>query len=203
MGTRNLTMVIRHGETKVAQYGQWDGYPDGQGRTIVDFIKDTDLGEFEKVLDRCRFVDNRKQKSIDKWFKSIGVTDGWMNMEQAELYHKKYPLLTRDNGAGVLHLLMESNDKILWLQDSSNFAYDALFCEWAYVIDLDKKQLEVYKGFNKEPIDKRSRFNNENLLDKNSEYTVVAPYMTIPFKDIERKSVDTIIEEMNNLVEEE
>lgn len=30
MGTRNLTMLISDGETKVAQYGQWDGYPGEQ-----------------------------------------------------------------------------------------------------------------------------------------------------------------------------
>ena len=27
MGTRNLTCVFKDGEYKVAQYGQWDGYP--------------------------------------------------------------------------------------------------------------------------------------------------------------------------------
>jgi len=29
MGTRNLTIVTSNGKTKVAQYGQWDGYPGG------------------------------------------------------------------------------------------------------------------------------------------------------------------------------
>ena len=27
MGTRNLTVVYLDGQYKVAQYGQWDGYP--------------------------------------------------------------------------------------------------------------------------------------------------------------------------------
>ena len=31
MGTRNLTMVIQDQQTRIAQYGQWDGFPDGQG----------------------------------------------------------------------------------------------------------------------------------------------------------------------------
>lgn len=31
MGTRNLTCVVLDGEFKVAQYGQWDGYPEGSG----------------------------------------------------------------------------------------------------------------------------------------------------------------------------
>ena len=40
MGTRNLTLVKdKEGKTKVAQYGQWDGYPEGQGSTILNFIK--------------------------------------------------------------------------------------------------------------------------------------------------------------------
>ena len=40
MGTRNVTMVIHKGETKVAQYGQWDGTPDGQGVTILGFLSE-------------------------------------------------------------------------------------------------------------------------------------------------------------------
>jgi len=33
MGTRHLSMAYnKGGEVKVAQYGQWDGYPEGQGQ---------------------------------------------------------------------------------------------------------------------------------------------------------------------------
>ena len=40
MGTRNLTAVYIDGEYKVAQYGQWDGYPEGQGMTALTFLRD-------------------------------------------------------------------------------------------------------------------------------------------------------------------
>ena len=44
MGTRNLTMVInQEGETKVAQYGQWDGYPSGVGASVLSFLKNKEL----------------------------------------------------------------------------------------------------------------------------------------------------------------
>lgn len=39
MGTRNLTVVIKKAKPVVAQYGQWDGYPSGQGATVLNFLK--------------------------------------------------------------------------------------------------------------------------------------------------------------------
>lgn len=33
-----------------------------------------------------------------------------------------------------------------------------MFCEWAYVIDLQKGTFEVYEGFQKEPISEDERF---------------------------------------------
>lgn len=49
MGTRNSTLVKSKGKVKVAQYGQWDGYPTGQGQTIADFLNsDVDLEDFAK-----------------------------------------------------------------------------------------------------------------------------------------------------------
>jgi hypothetical protein len=34
MGTRNLIAVFFDGEYRVAQYSQWDGYPEGQGGNV-------------------------------------------------------------------------------------------------------------------------------------------------------------------------
>jgi hypothetical protein len=39
--------------------------------------------------------------------------------------------------------------------DSKGFLSDSLFCEWAYIINLDKEVLEVYEGFQEEESDNR------------------------------------------------
>jgi hypothetical protein len=158
MGTRNLTMVISNGETKVAQYGQWDGYPSGNGVIVLDFLTNTNLDEFKKKLNKVIFTNGNKEKEIQKWLKSIGCENGWMTGEQSKLYQKKYPYLTRDNGANILQMIMDGEEDEIWITDSTEFAGDSLFCEWAYLIDLDKNKLEVYEGFNNEPLTIEDRF---------------------------------------------
>lgn len=170
MGTRHLIMVVHGGETKIAQYGQWDGYPEGQGVTVLNFVrKKAKLAKFKEALKKVRFSTEADEKKKTKFLESIGCKNGWMDMDQADKYHKKYPYNSRDIGAEILELVTNSKDKEIVLVDSTDFAGDSLFCEWAYVIDLDKNQLEAYSGFNKEPLDADERFANI-AKDGESEY---------------------------------
>lgn len=169
MGTRNLTMVIMGGKTRVAQYGQWDGYPKGQGATILNFLKSTDLNHFSGQLKKVRFITEEDKKKREEFLKSIGSTDGWINMEQSAKYDNEFPYDSRDIGGQILKMIDISTDDEIVLIDSTNFAQDSLFCEWAYVVDLDKRKLEVYKGFVKVPPENPdSRFGNE--LPEGEEY---------------------------------
>lgn len=166
MGTRNLTMVIHKEETKIAQYGQWDGYPKGNGVKILTFLRNKKrVKRLTNKLKNVRFATTEDDKKIDKFLKSIGCKDGWMNMEQAEKYHKQYPYNSRDIGADILEMVAYSEDKEIVLHDSTDFAGDSLFCEWAYVIDLDNRKLEVYSGFNKEPVAEGERFAKVAISD--------------------------------------
>lgn len=164
MGTRNLTMVIVDGETKVAQYGQWDGYPSGQGLTALTFLRNTDLEKFKEKLKSAKFIDDEIQKDIDNFLVSIGCNGEYLNLEQSEKYYAKYPSLNRNHGANILNLIMENEGDVI-LRDDSDFAADSLFCEWGYVIDFDKGTFEVYKGFQKKPLTKTQRFSGLNQED--------------------------------------
>jgi hypothetical protein len=46
-----------------------------------------------------------------------------------------------------------------YMIDNSDFIKDSVFCEWAYIINLDTNELEVYKGFQDTP--SNSRYGNK------------------------------------------
>jgi hypothetical protein len=56
-GIRHLIVVILNEEIKVAQYGQWDGHLEGQGKIVMDFIsKKMDFLKFKKTISECKFL---------------------------------------------------------------------------------------------------------------------------------------------------
>lgn len=147
MGTRGLTCVFKNGEYKVAQYGQWDHYPSGQGLVVLNFLKSWDRKHFEKNLDTVSFLTERE--IIETW-KQIGADiakDPWVDLETSNKHKKRYPEMSRDTGAEILDMINEKQN--LRIESNLDFAGDSLFCEWLYLIDLDKNTFEIYEGFNK------------------------------------------------------
>lgn len=162
MGTRNLTAAVIDGEYKIAQYGQWDGYPSGQGATIINFLHDMKkegfLNEFKDKLRQCRWITPEEIRST--WIEFGHDPDkggGFVSFEIANDRGNRYPHLDRDAGAGILSLVAQSESGLA-LNNSIEFAADSLFCEYAYVLDFDKDTLEVYRGFNQSPLDEGERF---------------------------------------------
>lgn len=150
MGTRNLTMLISDGETKVAQYGQWDGYPGGQGLTALKFLKQCDLSKLKEKVSQISFYTKEELEDLQKKLDD--------NSLSYEAFEKLYPEFSRNWAASILEELYNDRLKNKKLKDETDFAADSLFCEWCYVIDLDKKTFEVYEGFNKKPVKEGERF---------------------------------------------
>jgi hypothetical protein len=205
MGTRNLTCVVKDGKFKVAQYCQWDGYPDGQGRTVAEFILkhiNPDGGKsFSEKVDQIVYPSSEE---VEKRWRTVGAKGNWVNMEQAEKFAEKWEHLTRDFGAKILEYIVTTDEPECVL--SEEFAADSLFCEWAYVLDLDKGVLEIYKGFNKRALGKKQRF--RYLQDENkhvaghraktaghrakTEYYPVRLWKKIPFEKVHAVTMDEL-----------
>ena len=172
-------MVVYRGKTKIAQYGQWDGYPAGQGRTVLEFLRSVNLDEFKKKVAKLKWLTKKQGEAID-------ADPNW---------DKHYPYLSRDAGAEVLNAVMygkmhvndypnkkkEINVTVIGLVNRDGFAGDSLFCEWAYVIDLDNEVLEVYDGFNKKPLTEADRFRD---LSKDNDYYPIKLVKSYPLSDL-------------------
>ena len=156
MGTRSLICVVKDGEYRVAQYCQWDGYPEGQGIGVLAFLKSANLEKFKEKLDKVSWI---TYDELEKQWVEAGAEPEarLVSSEVAEKFKNLYPENSRDTGAKILQIIYEA-EKPLKLVNSLDFAADSLFCEWAYVVDLDNNKLEVYEGFNEEPLVEGERF---------------------------------------------
>jgi len=156
MGTRHLTIVVSDGQYKVAQYGQWDGYPTGQGKTVTQFIIDNlrqqdGFDSFKKKIDACKFISHEDLQEKMKDYPQ------YVTFEQEKELDAKFSAFSRNTCAKILDVI-NNNVEPVELQNMIEFANDSLFCEWAWVVNLDNKTLEVFEGFNKSPLDVNERF---------------------------------------------
>lgn len=152
MGTRNLTMVKLDGAIKVANYGQWDGYPTGQGVTVAAFVQ----AYLRHKTTRAEFAEKVAALTFATAAEVDAINADWEATEAAHTaaaakgnYVPKYEMdkfkpYIRDTGANILTLV---NDGVsMPLKDDSEFLKDGLFCEFAYCVDLDAGAVDVYCG---------------------------------------------------------
>jgi hypothetical protein len=129
MGTRNLTVVKNsQGTTKIAQYGQWDGYPSYSGIQALNFLRDEYNQQLVSAkLDVVEFIGDEE---VDTLYKQFETTD-WENKD----FLNAYPGLHRDTGIGILAVVANATDTIKTV-DNTEFANDSLFCEGIYEVDF-------------------------------------------------------------------
>lgn len=143
MGTKSLTAVKLNNDYKVAEYGQFDGYPEVNGVKILHFLKNTmDENAFKNKLNILKKAKTKNDiQSVNKQQKNI-------------------------DGAKVLNYIQ--NKQVDLIIDSIEFAKDDLFCEWAYLIDFDKNTFEIYANNEIQDFDflpnTRKEFENLNLI---------------------------------------
>ena len=117
MGTRHSQCVItKEGDIKVRQYGQWDGYPSGQGVEILKYLRNGDLDKYQEELAKITEV---TEKQIEK----VNESDNWS---------QEYPFLSRDCGSDIHQMIEDGEVPFVQLLDN----YRETWCEGFYIIDF-------------------------------------------------------------------
>ena len=140
MSTRGAYGYRADREDKVT-YNHCDSYPAALGAKIFEYVAKTDLDSMRNVAWHIKLVNRNSIPSTEliaryKKYADIAVSD--------RSYKDWYCLLRKTQGSLYAH-----HQDLEHMIDSREFLYDSLFCEWAYIIDLDTQNLEIYRGFNR------------------------------------------------------
>lgn len=199
MGTRSLICVYYKGRFVVAQYTQFDGYPEGQGLQIFKFLLNpTNIIHLKEGLEHHIYSPtNEELKEIDKKINKFeeeirerNMANGTFTWPHGSL-QQYYPSLSRETGAKIFNIIatagsstssvdptpdtiataeiletnpetapMAKGEKLVPLNLGLEFVNDGLFCEWAYVVDLDSNVFEVFGGSQKKENATSKRFHD-------------------------------------------
>lgn len=141
MGTRGITEVIFEGKTVIAQYGQWDHYPSGQGLVAFKFLKSP--GNIDSLINNLGLIYYPSTAELDNMYAPYTNENGMMTMDDGDRFNNDYPSLTRDTGARILEVIATATESVpIYLSD--DFKDDALMCEGVYTVNLDDRTFTSY-----------------------------------------------------------
>lgn len=142
MGTRSSIGVHVNGKDKLT-YNQYDGYPTGVGKQVYEqicaLIKQHGWDGVVKLATKLKQVKSNK-KFTEKQKEKYG--DLW---EQVSTGKDMYSLLR--GLQGNLGAMLERGI----MTENNDFIKDSLFCEWAYILNVDEQTFEIYRGFQHSP----------------------------------------------------
>lgn len=141
MGTRHVLGFVVGDDEKIG-YGQFDGYPEGVGMDVYNWLKAVDLEQARQAAAELKVVSQDAPPTEEEKKLLKKYHDGHVSSGDPQEW---YALLRRTQGDPAL--ILESG----YVEDSRSFTQDGLFCEWGWIVDFDRNRLEVYEGFHQEP----------------------------------------------------
>ena len=193
MGTRGSVGFI-YKDKESLSYNHFDSYPEGLGNNVLKLISKINLENgWNKFKENASHLNNITGKITDnnliekyKKYSDLSVSE--------QSYSDPYCLFRKIQGADWLNELYNSE-----LQDymlNNNFIKDSLFCEYAYIINLDTMKLEFYDGFQKKP-----QLGNKFGIIPDDEYYPCRLVSLFDLETIKDDNITDLIEKMNNICE--
>ena len=194
MGTRGSVGVIYQEEVKLG-YNQFDSYPDGLGLETLELVskinKEDGWDTLKKNISNLKNIKEKEIKDeniIEKYkiYSNLGVSEQKLS--------DPYCLFREIQGAGWIEEVYNGN--LEHYPCDNNFIKDSLFCEYAYIINLDTMKLEFYDGFQK-------KSQKDNIFGDDPNEDGYYPCRLMGVFDllniIDSDHISKIVEKMNNI----
>ena len=143
MSTRGAIGFIKNKQYKVS-YNHWDSYLEGKGVEVVNFIKNNSVERLNEIFDNMIMVNQtdipteKQRKEILKFWKNNNIKNEWDPKHFGSGTADWYYYLSVTNGYPEYY-----NKGLRYMTDDKEFINDTLFCEFAYLIDLDENKLHI------------------------------------------------------------
>lgn len=190
MGTRGAYGFRIDGKDKLT-YNHLDSYPTGLGVAIAKGLKQLLSRNKRNLAEDVRAIrlvsrddePTEEDKHMLQQYANLSVSSGSTN---------NWYCLLREMQSNI-----EAHVECGIMIDSNEFVYDSLFCEWAYVVNIDTRVLEIYRGFNKDST-ANGRYANRHR-ERLGDYFGIRLIEEIPFERIAEIDIE---KEMGKIEEE-
>ncbi len=130
-------------------YNNADSNPDWLGMRVLEFCKSIISWDYLKTLvTKLTLVDEECKPTPEQIELYKGYSDSRVSQGTLEDW---YCLLRGLHQGKILYEIASGN--VTHMIDNHLFLSSSLYCEWAYIIDLDSMTLKIYNGFNENGCD--------------------------------------------------
>lgn len=148
MSSSSLTMIKKDGKIILAHLYSFYGYPKEMGLYYLHLLRcDGGLSLKEKLCHYKVMVE-----SVYAKYCLFGFAP------DEEALQRDYPSFVLGGGDEIVERLLSGKEALS--RNQIQYAYTSDIC-WGYLIDFDDSTYEIYKGFNRIPLNVTERFYNE------------------------------------------
>lgn len=185
MSTRGLFGFRKNGIDK-AMCNHYDSYPDYLGRNVIDWLKTVTPEKLNEIFDKIVLVDaDEKPNEAEK----TELDECWLYDYSGE-YQEWYSLLHKLQGnPPLIEEIADTYGKV-YMCDDISFIKNSLFCEYAYIVNLDEGVLELWNGFQTKPWSE-NRYGTDTISSVQNGYYPCKRIATITLEDITNKKFST------------
>ena len=192
MSTRGLWGLRKNGHD-IAVYHHFDCYPEGLGDSFVEFLKRNSNEKLSQLFDQIVEIEpdvapTQEQKDYCRMM-------GWCSLDVASMSTTDWYCLLRNMQELENWQPVIDDGGTVYVDNYISFIKDSLFCEYAYIYDIDNKVLEFYEGWQKKPQKGHSRYGNKPNVDG---YYPCRLAGSISKEGVDRADTKEIVDWMNN-----